>query len=114
MRFLRFALPRRHPDSGVEDGPFGVAYRLRDSSDVEAVDRDSLAEHLAWFGKNLATPDRFNRTKSKGFERRKTRGIAWFKDSAEEHVARMHEIKVILERYGPAGHRRRATGSRNT
>jgi hypothetical protein len=75
MRFLRFALGRRHADSGLEHGPFGVAYQLRDSLEVEAVDRDALAEHLAWFAKNLETPTRFNRTKSKGFYRRKPAGL---------------------------------------
>jgi hypothetical protein len=100
MRFIRFVLARLHPDSGVEDGTFRLAYELRDSSHVEAADRDLLAENLAWFEKNLETPTRFNRTKSKGFYRRKTRGIAWFKDTATEHLARMQQIKVVLERYG--------------
>lgn len=59
-----------------------------------------LLENLAWFEKNLNTPTRFNRTKSKGFYRRTTRGITWFKDSATDHLARMHQIKGVLERYG--------------
>ena len=59
-----------------------------------------MAEHLGWFEKNLQAPARFNRTKSKGFYRRNTRGIAWFKDTATEHLARIHAIKDILERYG--------------
>jgi cytochrome c peroxidase len=98
--FIRFVLARRHPDSGVEDGTFGLAYELKESPHVEAADRNQLAEALAWFEKNLETPTRFNRTKSKGFYRRKTRGIAWFKDTATEHLARMHEIKAVLENYG--------------
>lgn len=102
MRFIRFALVRRHADSGVEDGAFGLAYELRDSRDVEAADRELLAETLSWFEKNLETPTRFNRTKSKGFYRRTTRGVAWFKDTATEHLTRMHQIKAILERYGYA------------
>ena len=76
MRFIRFVLARRHSDSGLEDGAFGLAYELRDSPDVETADRDLLAETLAWFG------------------------IAWFKDSATEHLARMHQIKMVLEQYG--------------
>jgi hypothetical protein len=100
MRFIRFVLAQRHPDSGVEDGTFRLAYDLRDSPRVEAADRSALAEHLAWFEKNLETPTRFNRTKSKGFYRRNTRGIAWLKDSATEHLARMHQIKTVLEQYG--------------
>ena len=98
--FIRFVLARRHSDSGVEDGTFSLAYELKDSSHVEAADRNQLAETLAWFEKNLETPTRFNRTKSKGFHRRKTRGIAWFKDTATEHLARMHQIKGVLENYG--------------
>jgi hypothetical protein len=100
MRFIRFVLARRHSDSGLEDGAFGLAYELRDSPDVETADRDLLAETLTWFETNLETPTRFNRTKSKGFYRRNTRGIAWFKDSATEHLARMHQIKMVLEQYG--------------
>lgn len=76
MRFIRFVLARRNPDSGVEDGTFGLAYELRDSPHLDAADRDVLSENLAWFEENLKTPTRFNRTKSKGFYRRKTRGIA--------------------------------------
>src|SRR5919201_846090 len=100
MRFIRFVLARRNPDSGFEDGTFSLAYELRDSPDVAPPDRQLLAANLAWFEKNLETPTRFNRSKSKGFYRRKTRGIAWFKDTASEHLARMHQIKCVLERYG--------------
>jgi hypothetical protein len=100
--FIRFVLARRHPDSGVGDGAFSLAYELKDSPHVEAADRNQLTETLAWFEKNLETPTRFNRTKSKGFYRRKTRGIAWFKDTATEHLARMHQIKGVLENYGYA------------
>jgi len=100
MRFIRFVLARRHPESGVEDGTFRLAYELRESPDVEEVDREILTANLTWFEKNLETPTRFNRTKSKGFYRRTTRGIAWFKDTASDHLARMHQIKGVLERYG--------------
>jgi hypothetical protein len=102
MRFIRFVLTKRDPDSGVEAGTFTLAYRLRDSPHLEEADRELLADTLAWFGKNLQTPTRFNRSKSKGFYRRKTRGIAWFKDTASEHLARMHHVKAVLEKYGHA------------
>jgi hypothetical protein len=58
-----------------------------------------LTELLVWFGKNLATPQRFNRSKSKGFYRRATRGTAWFKDSAADCLSRMHQMRGILEKY---------------
>jgi hypothetical protein len=100
VRFIRFVLGRRDQDSGIEEGLFRLAYELRDSALVEPTDRESLAETLVWFDQNLDTPDRFNRTRSKGFYRRKARGIAWFKDTATEHLTRMHGIKKILEQYG--------------
>jgi hypothetical protein len=86
MWFIRFVLARRHPDSGVEDGLFTLASRTSRFSEVETADRDELAEDLAWFEKNLETPSRFNRTKSKGFYRRQTRGIAWHSEVLEERL----------------------------
>lgn len=59
-----------------------------------------MTDVLGWFGTNVLTPDRFNRSKSKGFYRRTTRGIAWFKDSATECLSRMHRMSDILEKYG--------------
>jgi hypothetical protein len=84
----------------LRKAPSRWRYQLRDSPQVEAADRDLLAENLAWFEKNLETQTRFNRSTSKGFYRRKTRGIAWFKDTATEHLARMYQIKAVLEHYG--------------
>ena len=100
MGFIRFVQARRHPESGVEDGLFSLAYELRESPQIAAEDRTTLADALTWFAQHLETPSRFNRTKSKGYYRRNTRGIAWFKDSASEHLARMHEIRESAEQHG--------------
>ena len=56
-----------------------------------------LQEALAWFEKHVTVPERFNRSKSKGYYRRKSRGVAWFRDSATECISRMHELKRIVE-----------------
>jgi len=40
MRFIRFVVARRHPDSEVEDGAFTLAYELRHSVHIDAVDQD--------------------------------------------------------------------------
>jgi hypothetical protein len=100
MAFLRFILPRRHADSGFEDGLFGLAYKLCEDPGVNGEHRRSLRKSLVWLEKHLPTPKRFNRSKSKGYYRRNTRGIAWFRDSAKEYLGRMHEIKMILEANG--------------
>ena len=93
MAFLRFIVSKVHRDSGVNDGIFDTAYALRDAEDVIEADRQVLAELLAWFAQQLPTPERFNRSSSKGYYRRAARGIFWFKDTAEQYVARMYELK---------------------
>ena len=102
MPFLRFIVRGLHPESGVEDGLFGPAYNLRDDSSLGEAERQTLSETLAWFERNLKAPDRFNRTRSKGYYRRRTKGIAWFRDTATECVTRMHVLKRILESHGHA------------
>lgn len=86
----------------MEAGIFGTAYTLRDDADVPPIDREALADELAWFEKHLTTPTRFNRTSSKGHYRRNTKGISWFKDGSREHLTRMHHLKRLLEANGHA------------
>lgn len=100
MGYLRFVVGDDHPDTGVAAGVFTLAYRLRDNTDMSAVDRLALAALLRWFSDNLPIPERFNRSSSKGYYRRNTRGIAWFRDDAREHLRRMHELRAILEANG--------------
>ena len=98
--FVRFVVAERHPRTGLELGVFQVAYGLRDRRDLPELERTALREALAWFEKNLAEPARFNRTRSKGYERRQTRGIAWFRDTAADHIARVQQLAVVLEAHG--------------
>lgn len=98
--YLRFVVARTHPDSGVREGVFGAAYELLDGHDLAATERKALRAHLVWFTSNLATPDRFNRSTSKGSYLRNTRGISWLKSDADEHLARLREMVLILEEHG--------------
>ena len=98
--FLRFVLPHFHPDTCVEEGVFGAAYELRDGTLISASDRQSLEGLLAWFKANLAIPERFNSSKSKGYYRRRTTGISWLKPTAGEHIVKMRALIVILENNG--------------
>lgn len=63
-------------------------------------DRKLLQGLLAWFETNLAIPERFNRTKSKGYYRRNAAGVSWIKASAHEHIAKMRALVLILENNG--------------
>jgi len=100
MGFVRFVIAGRHPHSGVQEGIFRQAYTLRDDPRLPDVDRQSLRDNLSWFEKYLPLPERFTRSKSKGFYRRNTRGISWLRDDATECLRRMHEIKRVLEADG--------------
>src|SRR5207244_10492665 len=93
-------LRRCHPDTGVEEGIFGAAYELRDGNVISASDRRSLEDLLAWFRVNLAVPQRFNSSKSKGYYRKKTAGISWLKPTAGEHIAKMRALVAVLEDNG--------------
>jgi hypothetical protein len=99
-RLLRFVLLRPHPDTGVAAGILTAAYQLCEGETLVAWDRRMLEHLLAWFETNLATPSRFNRTKSKGHYRRKTKGISWLKSTASEHIDKMRTVSTILEENG--------------
>jgi hypothetical protein len=99
MTFLRFTTSNVDADSEVPGGLFTAAYALRDAVLPELM-RSDLEQHLLWFKDNLAGPSRFNRSRSKGYYRRKTRGISWFRDTAVDHIARMRQLKRIVELNG--------------
>ena len=100
MSFLRFVGNRRNADSGVEMGLFEISFALADHKGTSDTSADAIREQLAWFAKNLPKPVRFNRTRSKGYYRRNTRGICWFKDSATECLSRMRVLQEIAEAHG--------------
>jgi hypothetical protein len=74
MGFIRFVLTKPHSDSGLKEGLFRLAYRLWDDPELNEDDRQALTEIMEWFDRKLAVPDRFNRSTSKGYYRRATRG----------------------------------------
>lgn len=98
--YIRFVLQRSNDDSGAKDGFFSAAYELQKSADISAQSLSSINELLAWFESNLNTPERFGRTKSKGYYRRNTKGISWFKPVARDHISRARELKTLLEEHG--------------
>ena len=98
--YLRFVLDRRNPHSGVKDGIFEVAYDVRDEGSLSLGEREELEGLLRWFDDNMKEPTRFNRTKSKGWYRRNTKGVCWLKASAVPHVAKMQSLAEILRGQG--------------
>jgi hypothetical protein len=64
------------------------------------VDQDALKGLLLWFDRNIEEPDRFNRTKSKGWQRRNSQGLSWFRASAIEQISKARQIVALLRKYG--------------
>jgi hypothetical protein len=100
MAYLRFVTPGKDPDSGVDRGVFQAAYDLLEQDELAEPHLGMLREELEWFKAHLKEPTRFNRTTSKGHYRRKTAGVAWFRDTATEFLKRMHVVKAVLEAHG--------------
>jgi hypothetical protein len=70
---------------------------------MAADDRNELEAHLRWFEENLAIPDRFVRTTSKGYYRRDSVALSWFKDDAAICIRNVWRVVRILERRRPLG-----------
>ncbi|MEM6411703.1 MAG: hypothetical protein AAF683_09230 [Pseudomonadota bacterium] len=98
--YIRFALQRFNNDSGVRDGLFSAAYELLESYELSADQISLLKEKLDWFEQNLRTPNRFNRSKSKGSYRRTTKGLSWFKDTAIQHISAARDLTAVLKDHG--------------
>jgi len=100
VAFVRFIGTSRHAHSGVAVGLFQIAHSIRNSPAISHCDEQAIQQQLNWFSEHLPTPARLNRSRSKGFYRRTTKGISWFKASATECLARMFMLKGIAEDHG--------------
>jgi 16S rRNA U516 pseudouridylate synthase RsuA-like enzyme len=99
--FIRFIVPNRtDPDSGTAIGIVAVAYELAESDKVAQPLRDQLASLLRWIERNVSLPRRFNRTKSKGWYRRNTRGISWLRVTADEHLGKFRSLADVVKQCG--------------
>ncbi len=98
MRYLRFVVRQKDRDSGVRQGLFQTAIALKRNGTLSMSEASRLHDLGRWFDEHLPRPKRFTRTKNASHKR--TRGIAWFKDVAHEHLRRAREMISILETQG--------------
>ena len=96
--FLRFVTAEIDPDSGVEAGVFVAAYRLWYSDGLPDYEDERLGDLIDWFNLNLRRPSRFSKSSRRWW--RPGRAICWFRPTAREHLARVHEMAGILEENG--------------
>jgi hypothetical protein len=95
--YVRFVVLRSDEDSLVELGIFQAAFELRDADKLEPTQESRLEEVMSWFRKHLRRPGRLSRARH---PRPHNNAISWFRDTAEEHIARMREIEAILLEHG--------------
>jgi hypothetical protein len=107
--FVRFVTAEIEPDSNQPTGIIQAAYRLRDGDALTVQAREELNAELEWFKSNLSEPDRFVLTRSKGFYRRPSVAISWFKAEADACIAHAERLGQMLKECGVAVERLRTT-----
>jgi hypothetical protein len=95
--YLRFTTQFINADNKTQTGIFHAAEFLRDHPSTLVEDEKKLWDLYEWFKKHLDVPKHFHaETKTYGWE---GKSLSWFKDSAKEHIIRIREIIIILEKY---------------
>ncbi len=98
--YLRFVCSRIDEDSHCRLGVFQAAYELLASNAlIESADRDAMRSVLDWYKAHLDAPDRFSRSRKINAA---PNAISWYRQTAHDHIQRMHQLCVVLNRYGIA------------
>ncbi|MDA8747285.1 hypothetical protein N9M66_03635 [Litoreibacter sp.] len=98
--YLRFVQSCPVEGMRARQGFFDAAYDLRRCPTSDPMTVERLRILLDWFDDHLDLPARFNKTKSKGYLHKETRGLSWFRPSAKEHLAKSFELSTILQVHG--------------
>lgn len=95
--FIRFVVLRQDEDSGCLEGVFQAAYRLRDEKRFDPAGANRFEALRQWFNLHLPVPGRFSLTRGRQSHRQ---AICWFKPEATEHLGKISELALLLERGG--------------
>lgn len=98
--FLRFVLATRVDGMNARVGIINGAAQVRDNPATPELLREMLQARLDWFDENLDAPQRFSRRRSKGGDPEETRGLSWFRASAQEAVGEAYALAAVLEMCG--------------
>ena len=92
MRYIRFE--SQEPLTGPSRlGIFHIAYRLYNAHSTALADANQLAHLLDWLEDNLHVPEELKRWANR-------RAVCWFKPGAREPIARIWQMKSLIEPYG--------------
>ncbi len=92
---LRFRTGLTDITTGHPAGIFRAVSQVMDDPALPDYQHAHLAELLDWFYDELPIPHAFNRSTNSRY--RNGMAICWLRESATEHVSRMHEMRAILE-----------------
>ena len=92
--FVRFVVHRNDEDSGRRQGLFHAIVGLEREGVLLEHEQSHHNEIYTWFKKNLQKPRSFTRSSK---PHAKNVALSWFKDTAVEHITRMHALAQILK-----------------
>ena len=95
--YIRFVVDVQDGRSGKRKGIFAALGILKRKDDVSNEDYKKYRELAEWFNEHLENPAKFNRSSK---PHAKPKAISWFKDTANEHIAKAREVVSLLEKYG--------------
>ena len=98
--YVRFVRQRRIEGMRARAGIFNAAYELKRKPELDDQTYQTLTDMLNWFEYNLYLPLRFNRTKSKAYLYKNTKGLSWFKPSATDALNRARQMRSLLKKHG--------------
>jgi hypothetical protein len=93
VAYIRFVIAHLHPQSGAPRGIFSALYALERDGELADSELAWFREEEAWFEKHLKRPTRLAKARSPNAQ---AAAVSWFKDSAVEHVRRMHALAALL------------------
>ena len=93
--FLRFVGAEIDLRTGKHKGIFTLAHDLIETNTLSKHEEDNLKELLKWLSKNLPIPTRFS--KNRNNSHKENISTSWIKDSANDIIAKIWEIKHVLE-----------------
>src|SRR5215467_12220012 len=97
--YLRFVVAEIDQDTSRELGVFHALEKLRNTGVLDQHEENSEDEIHKWFDKHLKKPARLTTAKPP-YYRKQNKAISWFKDTANEHLARIRVLAQILEHHG--------------
>ena len=97
MQFIRFVIQKNDTQSGRRQGLFQAMADLEEMGMLAPHEQTEYDSIYNWFKKNLKRPRNFSRSNK---PHAKNVALSWFRDSATEHISRMHDICRILFSHG--------------